>query len=85
MSSDALMKAAFEEAVKAIGGQSATSRSLTEQGHKISQQLLRHHLKVKGRCPAELVLAMELLSMVSRYRLRPDVFGAEPVTEARAA
>ncbi|PZW65243.1 hypothetical protein F471_03721 [Pseudomonas sp. URMO17WK12:I1] len=85
MSSDALMKAAFEEAVKAIGGQSAASRSLTEQGHKISQQLLRHHLKVKGRCPAELVLAFEAMSGVSRYRLRPDVFGDQPAVEARAA
>lgn len=85
MSSDALMSEAFEEAVKAIGGQSAASRSLTGHGHKISQQLLRHHLKVKGRCPAELVLQFESLSGVSRYRLRPDVFGGEPVNEACAA
>lgn len=85
MSPDELMAEAFAEAVKAAKGQSALSRSLAERGHKVSQQLLWHHLRVKGRCPAELVLPVEALSGVSRYRLRPDVFGSEPATADQAA
>lgn len=79
MSSEELMAEAFAEAVKAAKGQSALSRSLAAKGRKVSQQLLHHHLRVNGRCPAEWVLAIESISGVSRYRLRPDVFGSEPV------
>lgn len=82
MSPDELMAEAFLEAVGAAKGQSALSRSLSEQGYKISQQLLWHHLRVKRRCPAELVLPVEALSGVSRYRLRPDVFGTGPAQAA---
>ncbi|MCY1290188.1 putative antitoxin of bacterial toxin-antitoxin system, YdaS/YdaT [compost metagenome] len=70
------MKEAFERAVKAAGGQSELSRKLTASGCRISQQLLWHHLRVKGLCPPELVLKVEEISGVSRYELRPDVFGS---------
>ncbi|MDH4873034.1 YdaS family helix-turn-helix protein [Pseudomonas sp. BN515] len=73
------MKEAFERAVVAAGGQSELSRKLTAAGSSISQQLLWHHLRVKGLCPAELVLKVEEISGVSRYELRPDVFGSGAV------
>lgn len=85
MSPEKLMAEAFADAVKAANGQSALSRSLAAQGRKVSQQLLHHHLRTNGRCPAEWVLAIEAISGVSRYRLRPDVFGCEPVTAGQAA
>ncbi len=85
MSPEELMAQAFAEAVKAAKGQSALSRSLAAKGRQVSQQLLHHHLRVKGRCPAEWVLVIESISGVSRYRLRPDVFGSEPVSAEQAA
>lgn len=84
MSLDDSMAEAFVEAVKTAKGQSALARGLADKGCKVSQQLLWHHLRVKRRCPAELVLQVESISGVSRYRLRPDVFGSEPAKAAAA-
>lgn len=76
MTSEVTMQAAFEQAVSKADGQSCLSRKLKERGIEFSQQLIWHHLRVKRRCPAELVLAVEAITGVSRYALRPDVFGA---------
>lgn len=72
------MKEAFELAIKKAGGQSALARKLSSPAKKVSQQRLWHWLQVKGVCPAELVLQIEAITGVSRYSLRPDVFGDEP-------
>lgn len=69
------MKEAFERAIKVAGGQSALARKLSTPAKKVSQQRLWHWLQVKGVCPAELVLQVEEITGVSRYSLRPDVFG----------
>lgn len=69
------MKEAFEQAIKKAGGQSALARKLSTPAKKVSQQRLWHWLQVKGACPAELVLQVEAITGVSRYSLRPDVFG----------
>lgn len=70
------MTTAFESAVHLAGGQSELSRKLKTKGLDFSQQRLWHHLRVKGACPAELVMAIEELTGVSRHDLRPDVFGS---------
>lgn len=69
------MKAAFQQAIVAAKGQSNLARELTKAGRPFSQQLISHHLKTSGKCPAELVLAVEAITGVSRHELRPDVFG----------
>ena len=76
------MKKAFELAVSRARGQSSLSRELVRRGIAVSQQRLWHHLRIKGMCPAELVLAIEEIVGVSRHELRPDVFGPAPVTAA---
>ncbi|NNT92317.1 YdaS family helix-turn-helix protein [Stutzerimonas nitrititolerans] len=67
------MRAAFEEAVSKVGGQSEVSRKLKAMGLRFSQQRLWHHLRVKGACPIELVIPLEKLSGVGRHELRPDL------------
>lgn len=59
---------AIERAVKAAGGQSALARVM-----KVSPQLVYFWQK-KGQVPVKHVLAMEKLTGVSRYDLRPDVY-----------
>lgn len=76
------MKEAFELAVSKAGGQSSLSRELDRRGISVSQQRLWHHLRIKGMCPAELVLAIEEIVGVSRHELRPDVFGHASVVAA---
>jgi DNA-binding transcriptional regulator YdaS (Cro superfamily) len=76
------MKEAFERAIKLVNGQSAMARKLSTAEQPITQQRLWHWLKVKGACPAELVLRVEEVTGVSRHELRPDVFGAKPAVAA---
>lgn len=78
------MKEAFELAIKKAGGQSALARKLSSPAKKVSQQRLWHWLQVKGVCPPELVLQIEAITGVSRYSLRPDVFGEVPVVVSAA-
>ncbi|MTZ15087.1 hypothetical protein GNE00_15145 [Pseudomonas sp. JL972] len=73
MSNSESMREAFERAVSLIGGQSEASRQLKAQGHAFSQQRLWHHLRVKAKCPVELVPTLEKLSGVGRHELRPDL------------
>lgn len=65
-------KAALEEAVHIAGGQTALGEKIGKSQAHISQWLRR------GRCPAEVVRAIEEATGVSRHRLREDVFGPEP-------
>ncbi|SEI41886.1 DNA-binding transcriptional regulator YdaS, prophage-encoded, Cro superfamily [Azotobacter beijerinckii] len=78
------MKGAFEQAIKKAGGQSALARKLSTPAKKVSQQRLWHWFQVKGVCPAEWVLQVEEITGVSRYSLRPDVFGEEPADVSAA-
>ncbi|WP_416311149.1 transcriptional regulator [Pseudomonas sp. W03] len=79
MSTREQMKKAFERAISEAGGQSELSRKLAVFGVHLSQQMLSHHLRSSGLCPAEVVLKVEALTGVSRHDLRPDVFGPKVV------
>ena len=65
---------ATKEAIKACGGASAVSAAL-----QLSYEAVRKWI-VNDRIPAEQVLNVENLcdGRVSRYRMRPDVYGPEP-------
>lgn len=65
---------ACERAKSAAGGPSALARALTESGAVISSQAISKW----DRVPAERVLEVERLTGVSRYELRPDVYGPAP-------
>lgn len=65
---------ALEEAIRRCGGsQTELARRIGKtQGH-VSTWLGR------GKCAADAVLKIEAATGVSRHRLRPDVFGFEPI------
>lgn len=73
MSKSEASRDAFAEAIELVGGQAAFAKRLSGPDRQISQQLVSYWLK-KGEIPADLVLSTELLTGVSRFRLRPDVF-----------
>lgn len=54
------------------GGPSAMARSLSTPDHLITSQAVSKW----DRVPVERVLAVEALTGVSRYELRPDVYGS---------
>ncbi|MEG3641275.1 transcriptional regulator [Magnetococcus sp. PR-3] len=68
-------KRALRRAIRVSGGGSVVAKSLGISPSAVSQW---------QRCPAERVLEVERLSQgrVSRYLLRPDVFGAPEITAA---
>jgi DNA-binding transcriptional regulator YdaS (Cro superfamily) len=65
-------------AKEAAGGPTALAAALTESGERISSQGVSKWLRV----PAERVLEVERLTGVSRYELRPDVYGPAPSVAA---
>ncbi|WP_024681703.1 YdaS family helix-turn-helix protein [Pseudomonas syringae] len=79
------MRAALLEAVEKANGQVAFAAAMSSLERLVSQQIVSYWIK-RGTLPAELVLRTELLTGVSRYRLRPDVFGDSPeLHESHAA
>lgn len=71
-------KTALERACEAVGGISEMARQLGIKPPSISEW------KARNRVPAERVLEVEKISGVSRYELRPDIFGPAP-SEVRDA
>lgn len=67
-------KTPLQKAIDAVGSQAALAAKIGK-----TQQAVSHWLKKDGRVPAELVLAVETASGVSRHELRPDIFGLAPV------
>jgi DNA-binding transcriptional regulator YdaS (Cro superfamily) len=63
---------ALQEAVDALGGQSALAR-LCER----SQPTVWKWLQSSKRLPAEHVLAVEAATGISRHLLRPDIYPAD--------
>lgn len=55
--------------------------ALTGSGKRISSQAIGQWRRV----PAERVLEVEALTSISRYALRPDVYGARPADEPTEA
>lgn len=63
------MQFAVDEAVRRVGSKGRVAKRLG-----ISRQAVDQWEKV----PAERVLALESISGVSRYQLRPDIYGPGP-------
>lgn len=70
-----------ERAVAAAGGPVALSRALSESGQRISSQAIGQWRRV----PAERALEVEALSGISRFELRPDVYGEAPAADEQVA
>lgn len=66
----------LEKAVTLVGGQTALARKLG-----VKQQNIHWWLTKSKKVPAERCIAIERATncAVSRYALRPDVFGPDPV------
>ena len=62
------MESNLKKAIDGAGGTAALARALNITTQAISQW---------SRVPADRVIQVEELSGVSRYKLRPDVFGAK--------
>jgi len=72
---EVLEPSAIELACEAVGGASRLAEKLT-----VSPQAISKWVKAK-RAPAERCLEIEKITGVSRYKLRPDVFGEPPAIE----
>lgn len=68
-------------AIAAVGGPVAMATALTSSGKRISSQAIGQWRRV----PAERVLEVEALTGLSRYDLRPDVYGERRDTSSEAA
>jgi DNA-binding transcriptional regulator YdaS (Cro superfamily) len=71
---------ALKKAVDVAGGQSNLARAIG-----VKQQHVWNWLNRDGKPAAESVLSIEAATGVSRYELRPDVFGSEPSTPPSGA
>ncbi len=67
------MREALVDAVDSAKGQVAFALAMSTSGRLVSQQIVSYWMK-RGFLPAELVVRAELITGVSRFRLRPDVF-----------
>jgi DNA-binding transcriptional regulator YdaS (Cro superfamily) len=76
--SSVVMSTPLERAIEIAGGQAALARLVgKKQGH------IWHWLQV-DRVPGEHCLAIERETGVSRYELRPDIYGDAPKRKATA-
>jgi DNA-binding transcriptional regulator YdaS (Cro superfamily) len=74
---------ALQKAIELAGGQSELGRRISAK-----QQTVHYWVSVMGKAPAEYCRPIEAAvdGQVTRYQLRPDVFGEAPETaEERAA
>lgn len=67
------MRKALVDAVDSAKGQVAFASAMSTSGRPVSQQIVSYWVK-RGFLPAELVVRAELITGISRFRLRPDVF-----------
>ena len=67
------MREALVDAVESAKGQVAFASAMSTSERPVSQQIVSYWLK-RGFLPAELAVRAELITGVSRFRLRPDVF-----------
>lgn len=73
-------RSALEQAIFAAGSQAALASAIG-----VSQQAISYWIKKGHKVPAEMVLAVERASRVSRHELRPDIFGPAPQPERVAS
>lgn len=77
---------ALQRAIDSVGGQNALARKLHDTfGLKVQQGHVWHWVHKSKKAPAEHVLAIEHVSGVSRFDLRPDVFVAPTPHTGEAA
>ena len=71
----------LETAIRLAGGVPAIARAF-----EISQPAI-HRWRARGKPPADRVIALERATMgrVTRYQLRPDIFGVDPAPTDEAA
>ena len=70
-----LMEKALENAKAAVGGSSGLARAISEAtGYPITPQAVGQWRVV----PPTRVLAVEKITGISRYELRPDIYGPAP-------
>lgn len=69
----------IEQAVSIAGGQTALAKAISASHPNVKQQHIWKWLRAK-RVPGEYAVAIEDATggKVSRYQLRPDVFGEAP-------
>ena len=63
-----------KKAVKIAGGSSEFARALNKAGVKITRQAIEQWHSV----PPHHVRAVEKITGISRYKLRPDIYGPAP-------
>lgn len=68
------MDSALNRAIKAAGGSAALAKICKQHPQAVTRW------KREGRPPAKHCLAIEAATGVTRYELRPDVFGVAPDT-----
>ena len=64
----------IEQAIKVIGGYSATARLISTPDHRISYQAVQCWVK-QGNIPARYVVDIATASGISEKLLSPEVFG----------
>ena len=69
-----MSKDALKKAIKNVGNQAAFGEALG-----VTQQAVSYW--VNNKLPAEQVIRIEQLSGVSRYELRPDIYGQQTPPE----
>jgi len=69
---------ALKAAVQKIGGQSAMARLISTTIRPIRQGHIWMWLNRNKKLPPEFVLTVEAATGISRYALRPDIFGPFP-------
>lgn len=69
---------AIEKAIEVAGGLSALASKLGIKPPSV------YEWKARGRVPAERVLDVESATGVTRYELRPDIFGPAPKPRRKA-
>lgn len=78
---------AIERAVQVVGGQAALAREITARAAKITPQAVHQWATGERPVPAHHCLAIETATAgaVTRYELRPDVFGPAPAEQQQGA
>lgn len=71
---------ALTRAVDLAGGQSELARRLQAQGLQVKQQNIDYWIRFSKKAPGKFARGIETATdgQVTRYELRPDVFGDTP-------
>lgn len=75
------MSESLDRAKKACGGAVALAKALSTRGRTITSQAVGQWEKV----PSGRVLDVEAITGVSRYELRPDIYGRDPESDGPIA